>query len=200
MRAAPVGLFYHRDPAALHRAAELAASITHAHPIGIEGGVLLARATALALDERLGPADFLDAAIAGCGRAEFVDRLRAARSWLDRPPEPREVARTLGTGVEAHLSAATALYAFCRFPADFRALMEFVVSLGGDVDTIGAMAGGLLGARAGASALPADLLGRLEARERIEHAARALYRASCVAPSTGPSPEGRPEGGEHARP
>ena len=36
--------------------------------------------------------------------------------------------------------------------------MEFVLELGGDTDTIGAMAGGIFGARYGRFALPADLL------------------------------------------
>jgi len=48
MRAAPIGLYYHRDLPSLELAAEEAAEITHAHPLGIEGGRLIARATALA--------------------------------------------------------------------------------------------------------------------------------------------------------
>jgi hypothetical protein len=50
MRAAPIGLFFQSDFESLRRAAELASSITHAHPLGIEGGVLMARATALVLN------------------------------------------------------------------------------------------------------------------------------------------------------
>jgi len=46
MRAAPLGLFFHDNATELVRAAESSSSITHAHPLGIEGGVLIARATA----------------------------------------------------------------------------------------------------------------------------------------------------------
>src|SRR5262245_7899589 len=49
MRAAPLGLFFHRDQKELCRAAKLASSITHAHALGIDGGLLIARATAMAL-------------------------------------------------------------------------------------------------------------------------------------------------------
>jgi ADP-ribosylglycohydrolase len=48
MRAPVVGLFYARRPDELPDAARLSASVTHAHPLGMEGAVLLASATALA--------------------------------------------------------------------------------------------------------------------------------------------------------
>lgn len=48
----------------------------------------------------------------------------------------------------------------------------------------GAMAGGMWGARRGAAALPAEPLGRLEAREEIAGAARALAAARPVATGT----------------
>ena len=61
-----------------------------------------------------------------------------------------------------------------RLGGEFMPMMEFIVSLGGDVDTIGAMAGGIFGARQGVESLPADALYRLESREAIETAARGL--------------------------
>jgi ADP-ribosylglycohydrolase len=60
--------------------------------------------------------------------------------------------------------------------------MEWITAVGGDTDTLGAMAGALLGARHGTAVLPADLLGRLEERGAIEEAARALH-AAHAAPS-----------------
>ncbi|MGH2679920.1 MAG: ADP-ribosylglycohydrolase family protein [Actinomycetota bacterium] len=52
--------------------------------------------------------------------------------------------------------------------------LRFVISLGGDTDTNGAVAGALLGARHGRSGLPADWLARLVDRDGIEAEARAL--------------------------
>ena len=46
-----------------------------------------------------------------------------------------------------------------------------------DTDTIGAMAGAVFGARRGVTALPSDLLERLEERDAIEVAARDLFAA-----------------------
>jgi ADP-ribosylglycohydrolase len=46
--------------------------------------------------------------------------------------------------------------------------------MGGDTDTVAAMAGSIVGAATGARALPSDLLARLEDRVGIEQVADAL--------------------------
>lgn len=164
MRSAPLGLFFD-DPA---EPAARAASITHAHPLGVEGGALIARATAQALRGELD----LKALHDGCRTPEFRERLAIAGEALT----PDDVRLRLGAGVEAHRSAPTAVHVAQRF-REFLPMIEFVVSLGGDADTIGAMAGAIFGARQGVEALPSGLLDRLEARELIERRARDLVDA-----------------------
>lgn len=164
MRAAPLGLYF-ADPA---EPAARAAAITHAHPLGIEGGVLIARAVRMALEGLLD----LPALHDGCTTPEFRERLAIAGEAMTAD----DVRRRLGAGVEAHRSATTAVHVAHRF-REFLPMMQFVVSLGGDVDSIGAMAGGIFGAREGVEALPAELLGRLEQRARIEQSARSLLQA-----------------------
>jgi ADP-ribosylglycohydrolase len=61
--------------------------------------------------------------------------------------------------------------------APFLELQAFVAQVGGDVDTIGAMAGALWGAANGAARLPGSELAKLEQRERLERAAAALHAA-----------------------
>ena len=171
MRAAPLGLFFHKDPTELIQAAETASSITHAHPLGIEGGVLIARATAMALSGHLD----LDALREGCREAEFRDRLKLAKEEMERDA----VKRRLGTGIEAHRSSVTAVYVATRF-TEFIPMIEFVISMGGDTDTVGAMAGGIFGARYGTGALPKDALDELEERRWIEKTARHLYQVAAA--------------------
>ncbi len=178
MRAAPLGLFYHKDLAALRSQTELASSITHAHPLGMEGGVLIARATALALDVAFEPARFLETLRDFVKLPEYSSRLKKAIEWLVEAPSLPEIRKQLGASIKAHESAVTAVYAFCRFPADFKGMMEFIIQLGGDTDTIGAMAGGIFGARNGTAALPAELLANLEERERLIELGRQLHRVS----------------------
>jgi poly(ADP-ribose) glycohydrolase ARH3 len=166
MRAAPLGLFFHRDQEALMRAAELASSITHAHPLGVEGGVLIARSTAMALTGGLD----LEKLRETCRNDEFREQLKVAQQAMDRAA----VRRRLGMGIEAHRSAVTAVYVASHF-REFVPMIDFIISMGGDTDTVGAMAGGIFGARFGTAALPQEALERLEERGWIESTARKLH-------------------------
>lgn len=150
MRSAPIGLCF-AEP---DEPARLAAEVTHAHPLGIEGAVLIARAVRGLPPEPRAPV--------------YREKLEAARD-LSMPP--REVVRRLGHGVLAQESVVTAIHAADRFD-DFEAMMAFIISLGGDVDTIGATAGAIFGARHGAAALPTL---PMEQRDRIVRAAEGLY-------------------------
>ena len=62
----------------------------------------------------------------------------------------------------------------CVPAAGFSDLISYVVELGGDTDTIGAMAGGIFGAHRGRAALPAELLDRLEDAESIARLAAGI--------------------------
>jgi poly(ADP-ribose) glycohydrolase ARH3 len=182
MRAPVIGLFFGETPDVLPDRARDAARVTHAHPLAVEGAVLMAAATSAALRTRA-PLEILDDASAGCRHEGYVDRLALARRWLDSHEQsgPGEVRKRLGNGIAALESCVTALYLALRFlDGPFASLHAFVVDCRGDVDTIGAMAGAVWGAANGAAGLPSSLLQRLEARERIETLAQDLFRArSC---------------------
>lgn len=174
MRSAPFGFYYRDRPDELEAAAATAAAVTHAHPLGVEGGVLIALAAAFLLEEEFSPESFLRRLRSRCRREEFRSRLDWAAGALASAPGADEIRRRLGNGIPAHESVVAALYAFARFPGDFAAMTGFIIAAGGDTDTICAMAGSLFGARNGAGALPAALLERLEQRERIETLGRGL--------------------------
>ena len=56
----------------------------------------------------------------------------------------------------------------------FETEVRRVVSLGGDTDTNGAVAGALLGARDGVAALPSEWLSKLVQHDKIESEAKGL--------------------------
>ncbi|MDX1632386.1 MAG: ADP-ribosylglycohydrolase family protein [Thermoanaerobaculia bacterium] len=176
MRAAPLGLRFAEDPATLDRATVAASEITHAHPLGIEGALLLSRAAALALTTPDPAPDQVLTKLRRRARQEpFRRRLDLAGNLLGNRPAPEEIVGALGNSVVAHRSVVTAIYCFLRHrPDDFLELQETVVSLGGDVDTLGAMSGALWGAVRGLAELPGFLLERLEARDRLEGVGRRL--------------------------
>ncbi|HEX9121734.1 MAG TPA: ADP-ribosylglycohydrolase family protein [Actinomycetota bacterium] len=70
-------------------------------------------------------------------------------------------------------AAGVGLQALTRFDA-FEPALRYVVGLGGDADTNGAVAGALLGAAVGEPGLPREWLGRLRHVENIRTEAEAL--------------------------
>lgn len=179
MRAPMIGLYFAGRTDELLAAARLSASITHAHPLGMEGAVLLASATALAL-EGLAPPAILAGAAAHCSCDTFVTRLGIAAKWLNagEAPTARKVVRALGNKISAGESCVTGLYLGLHFQSSsFADMLEFTADVGGDVDTIGAMAGAVWGAANGVGALPAADIARLEQSGRLIGAASDLYAA-----------------------
>ena len=84
-----------------------------------------------------------------------------------------------------HSSCVTAIYLALRFrDQPFLTMQQFIASVGGDVDTIGAMAGAVWGASNGYAKLPTDKLGRLEQRERRLTLATSLHQRVSDAQST----------------
>ena len=160
MRVAPVGLLFRNDSERLREQARLSALPTHRHPLGIEGAQLLALAVAMA--SRSDPSCFDRAAFlaelsSACESAEFRAKIEEA----GRVQSPEQLT-ALGNRIEALDSVPTAIASFALTPESFEATIGNVVFLGGDVDTMAAMAGALSGAYLGAGRLPARLVNLLE--------------------------------------
>ena len=180
MRSPVVGLFFYPRRDRVGTAARLAAEVTHAHPLGIEGAELIAEATAAALDGVDGRA-FFERAACSASSPEYSSRFELARSWLDagKPITPKEVRAKLGMGIIAPESCVTALYLAARFvDQPFEALLAFAAAAGGDVDTVGAMAGALWGARNGLARLPLRACANVEDAARVSEVAAQLYARS----------------------
>lgn len=77
----------------------------------------------------------------------------------------------LGTGIEAHEAVPTAIYCFLCHPDSFRDTIRLAISLGGDTDTIAAMAGAIAGACLGERAIPVPWVDRTEAGPTVRHLA-----------------------------
>jgi poly(ADP-ribose) glycohydrolase ARH3 len=177
MRAAPIGVLP-ADPDLLAAIARRSAAITHAHPVGQDGAVLIALAAQAVLVRRgdgrtVDPAGLIDTVASYLETPELRRAVDMVRETLD-VAAPRAVGRAIGTGITAHEAAPAALSAFLHHPADPMAAVRFAITMGGDTDTIAAMAGSLAGAASGATSWPPAVLDRLERRDHIEQVAQAL--------------------------
>lgn len=179
MRVAPIGLLFRDDESRLWDQARLSALPTHQHPLGIEGAQLLALAVALCtrmkqLDRQAFFARLLQACTSADYRAKLEEAARAT-SVDDLGP--------LGNQIEALHSVPTALGSFALTPESFTATIGNVIFLGGDTDTLAAMAGALSGAYLGLGRLPGRLVGLLESspkgRTYLHHLAEQLFTVYC---------------------
>lgn len=180
MRAAPVAL----GAAGLHDAAEQArrsAEVTHAHEHGIHGAEFQVCAAYQVLHSDPAQPFDVDQLLHDLGR---VVRSRQWHAKLERVSElvlskadPDHVARAVGNDVTALGSVPTALVAFLIDRDDPAEVVRYAIRVGGDTDTIAAMAGALAGARHGAAAFPQSWIDRLEVADRLRTLA-ARWQAS----------------------
>jgi poly(ADP-ribose) glycohydrolase ARH3 len=168
-RAAPVGLFYHRDLDALVDAASASAEVTHAHPLGMAGAVTVALAVGLAV-QRESPRDLFDTIqdrLAAHDYGDFLPDLARILDLLDSWPSPPQVVEKLGgNALTVQQCVPAGLYSVLRYPDSFEKAVGFAVMLGGDADSIGAIAGAIAGAYHGIAGIPSAWYERLENGER----------------------------------
>src|SRR5262249_24529101 len=142
---------------------------------GIEGAQLLALAVALAM----GPFDreaFFARLIAACVSAEF----RAKMEQASKARSPDDLA-ALGNAITAVGSVPTAIASFALTPDSYEDSIGNVILLGGDTDTLAAMAGAVSGAHLGIEAVPARLVGLLESSPKGREYLLALADRLCEA-------------------
>ena len=174
MRAPVVALHCPSDPDTLVLISREQARVTHAHPLGVEGAVMIAVATQCAL-QHLPPAEVIRNVQKNLHEPQMLTRVETVARWVERGvlQEAVTVRRELGNGIAAQDSCATAVYiALSHFDHCFEDMLAFVRAVRGDVDTISAMAGAIWGARHGVKALPVT---PIEARDDILSIAQRLY-------------------------
>lgn len=161
MRIAPVAVRFADDPNRLCAEAARSAQLTHAHPVGIDGGVVQAAAIGAALRDE----SILEVARRAARGAEMTSGLRDVGALLAKPRDPAEVHARLGSSSDARESVCAAIYTAVAH-ATFEQAVTFAVRIGGDTDTVAAMTGAITGARHGAESIPARWLEALEDGER----------------------------------
>lgn len=186
MRAAPIGLFFWNDVEGLVNATHEQSIITHKAPMSVAAAVAVAAATAMCLNagkNTSGPhepgwwqwlARFVSKEsedYAGDIR-EMADMVFKGRKGADAcksgdDDERRTVAKWVlqnddgrwsGVSPFARTSVLWSLYCLMAYPKDVWKAVELAVWVGGDSDTIAAMAGAMVGAHVGIDRFPEKAL------------------------------------------
>ena len=186
MRIAPIGCFYATDLDAVKAQTMRCTRITHSHPEGLAGAV--AQATAVALAYQYGQSGL------SIDTNAMVDRIVDHVSDMDRDfanalTGLKAIERTTTMNLIQALAAqyTLSLKAIDSVPAalgaflltdTFKEAVVLAVNLGGDTDTIGAMAGAVAGAYYGFAQIPSLWLESLEngvkGRDYVVNCVKAL--------------------------
>ena len=177
MRVTPIGIAVSTaDPEAFADAVWSSCQVTHATHQGFQSTALVAAAVSMGIDWDTPSASDMTALL--WKALTYVDSLPERGAWT---PDPDVVAATrramqlvanpasssleclveqVGTSVASAQAIPMAFALLARDPSP-RALLD-AANIGGDTDTIGAIAGAILGAALGVEVLPADSLSMIE--------------------------------------
>ena len=177
MRVTPIGIAVStEDPEAFAEAVWSSCRVTHATRQGFQSAALVAAAVSMGIDTVRTPSPDLRSLL--WKAVTYVDSLPERGAWT---PDPDVVAATrramqlvanpasssleclidqVGTSVASAHAIPMAFALLARDPSP-QALLD-AANLGGDTDTIGAIAGAILGAALGVQVLPADSLSMIE--------------------------------------
>ena len=208
MRVTPIGIAMPTaDPQAFAEAVWSSCRVTHATRQGFQSAALVAAAVSMGIDAARSTSPNLRGLL--WKAVTYVDSLPERGAWT---PDPDVVAATrramqlasnpssssleclveqVGTSVASAHAIPMAFALLARDPSP-QALMD-AANIGGDTDTIGAIAGAILGAALGVEVLPTDSLSRIEevshlglptvARELLELRDQALAGRQEEAPT-----------------
>ena len=177
MRVTPIGIAMSTaDPEAFADAVWSSCQVTHATRQGFQSAALVAAAVSMGIDTPRSAASDMTALL--WKAVSYVDSLPERGAWT---PDPDVVAATrramqlvanpasssleclveqVGTSVASAQAIPMAFALLARDPSP-QALLD-AANLGGDTDTIGAIAGAILGAVLGVEVLPTDSLTMIE--------------------------------------
>ena len=189
MRVTPIGIAMSTaDPEAFADAVWSSCQVTHATRQGFQSAALVAAAVSLGIDAARSPS--LDLRSLLWKALTFVDSLPVRGAWA---PDPDVVAATrramqlsinpasssleclaqqVGTSVASAHAIPMAFALLARDPSP-QALLD-AANIGGDTDTIGAIAGAILGAALGVEVLDGCDLARVEEVSRLDLRSVAL--------------------------
>ncbi|HEY8503711.1 MAG TPA: ADP-ribosylglycohydrolase family protein [Gemmataceae bacterium] len=163
MRVAPVAGYFADDLARAAAEAARSAEVTHCHPEGVAGAVAVAVAGAFAWqarqrrEEEAARRELFGAVLAHTPPGETREGIERA-AGLD-PAEPIDAAvRLLGNGsrVTAADTVPFCLWCAARHLHQFSEALWTAVRAGGDIDTTGAIIGGIVALAVGEEGIPAE--------------------------------------------
>jgi len=185
MRAAPLGIWfadalkpeiqhgtgkYHN---LLFKVSRIQSEITHGHKAATAGSLASAYAVALAINN-IAPEQMIAKIEKYCGSIhrdfeKCLNKLREALNKRDKNEYKTELdaIHSIGLGWVGEEAFSMALYSAIRAPEDLKSCLRIAVNHNGDSDSVGCIAGSILGASHGIKIVPKDWIDRLAEKKRM---------------------------------
>ncbi|MCA0452838.1 MAG: ADP-ribosylglycohydrolase family protein [Chloroflexi bacterium] len=180
MRVAVLGYLYQSEEKRLYDVAYASSLITHRHPTAVAASVAAAYLVKLALDSTPIPEYMPKVYAFTTGISDEMDlailRVGHVLGWVNEDQSLDHI----GQGWTGEEAVALALYCVLRYPDDYVACMRRAANTPGDSDSIACIAGGIMGARLGLEAIPADWRDRCENAEMFTDLAHRLATAKIA--------------------
>lgn len=169
MRVGILGFVFRNNPEKLVKVASLSGRITHTHPIADAASVAGAYAVKLALDGVAPEEMFLPLLRITEGISdEFTEALKHSYELAHSNLSDEEALQKIGQGWYADETFALAYFCILRYPDNYKKAVQTAVNITGDSDSVGSVAGGILGARLGIEAVPVSWIEALKEKVILE--------------------------------
>lgn len=175
MRVVPVGLVEENEK--VFETAIRLAAITHGNPTAyLSAGMLAEIISQIILEEPLEEAikKARERTLKEENHLELIELVDLAMQLAGEGNPTREKMERIGNGFEAHSVLARAIYAALSYEEDYVKGVLFGVNHSGDSDSVGGIAGCLLGAYLGIHHIPSELIEKNELHKEIESLAADL--------------------------
>ena len=162
MRISPISCFFSlKETDLMISEVRKCSRLTHTHLLGIDGAIIQAYATLLALNN-ISSENWIKLFFELPVDSGFKIKFSLIQQCLEHRATANEIVEKIGNGSDALSAVPAALYSVLRNKESMLDTVLFAIELGGDTDTIGAMAGAVSGAKFGFKAIPVQLLNLLE--------------------------------------
>lgn len=187
MRSAPCGLVYWEDTQRAFQAASDCTLITHGNPDAYLSAGAYAAIIAELIQGKTIP-EAVDEAVkilkTRPGHANTLAKINQAIELTTKPLPPCEAIEEIGLGYFGTECLAIAVYCALKTPNDFHQTLINAVNHSGDSDTVGSVAGGIVGTYLGLEGIPADWPQHLCLRAELETLSRDILTIPTVADRT----------------
>jgi|Deesub1362A_J573_1020465.scaffolds.fasta_scaffold00018_42 ADP-ribosylglycohydrolase len=174
MRVAPIGLFYYYDLDFVEKFARMSSTPTHSSHGARAGAMAVALGVACCINDY--PIEKMVVEVVkrtAKEDEELADKIQLA--YEIREVDLDEAVREIGNSSSVYETVPFSFYSYFGHADRFEDAVITAVNAGGDTDSIGAITGGMAGARHGVESIPDRWLKNLENKEYLIELAEKLY-------------------------